>query len=214
MERIKRIDKLTLLDMFNNIPLYGGLSEGLAQMPVPDSIQIGKAYELPKILEEFTTSICYAQRLYLVRKEENDFGVILRAITGYFYTIVNKLPFDEDKALLFGKKVITCKVIELYPAAMQIIQFTNQMIENELKVLHREPSAMERAAGIEKLNVFAELTSLDFLRDAMKCTVSEVLLTPYNECLVRFMIAHETTKFQERYYELMKEENKPKTKFR
>ena len=200
--------------MFNNIGLYGGLSDGLVQLPAPDMLKIGKRYPLPKTLDEFTASICYAQRLYLVRKEENDFGVILRAITGYFYPIVNKLPFDEDKALLFGKLVITCKVIELYPAAMRLIEFTGEMVEKEYRLLHREPSKVEQAAGIEKLNVFAELTSLDFLRDAMKCTVPEVLLTPYNECLVRFMLAHETAKFQERYYELLKEDDKPKPKFR
>jgi hypothetical protein len=47
----------------------------------------------------------------------------------------------------------------------------------------------------------------------MKCTVPEVLLTPYNECLVRFMVAKETADFQERYFELMKENAQPKGKY-
>jgi hypothetical protein len=47
----------------------------------------------------------------------------------------------------------------------------------------------------------------------MKCTVPEVLLTPYNECLVRFMLAKETADYQERYFELMKEETKTKSKY-
>lgn len=73
---------------------------------------------------------------------------------------------------------------------------------------------MELAAGIEKLNIFSELTALDFLRDVMKITIAEVLLTPYKECLVRFMLAKETADFQERYYELMKEESQPKPKYK
>ena len=69
---------------------------------------------------------------------------------------------------------------------------------------------MELAAGIEKLNVFSDLTSLDFLRDAMKCTVPEVLLTPYNECLVRFMVAKEQADYQERYMNEMNNKTKAK----
>lgn len=67
------------------------------------------------------------------------------------------------------------------------------------------PSKKELAAGIEKLNPFAELSSLDFLRDNMKITMQEVMLTPYNECLVRFMMAKETMDYQERYYKLINE---------
>jgi hypothetical protein len=44
----------------------------------------------------------------------------------------------------------------------------------------------------------------------MKITIPEVLLTPYDECLVRFMAAKETADYQERYMELMTEEAKAK----
>jgi len=43
--------------------------------------------------------------------------------------------------------------------------------------------------------------------------VPEVLLTPYDECLVRFMIAKETADFQERYFKLMQEDSKRKSKY-
>jgi hypothetical protein len=96
---------------------------------------------------------------------------------------------------------------------MHLISLVGEMIEKEQKLLHREPSKQELAAGIEKLNVFSDLTSLDFLRDTMKCTVPEVLLTPYNECLVRFMIAHETNSYQERYFEEIQKSSNTKNKF-
>lgn len=87
------------------------------------------------------------------------------------------------------------------------------MADREKQLLHRTPSKMELAAGIEKLNIFSELNSIDFLRDVMKITVAEVLLTPYKECLVRFMIAKETEEYRERYFELMKEDMKVKSKY-
>jgi len=207
------IEKLTLKEMINNFSLYSGLPDGLAQLPLPDYLKInGKKLAIPKDLDGFTSNICYGQRLFLVRKEENDFGMILRTIDGYYYPLaVNK--WDEAKALLFGKKVLPLKIIDLYPVAMHLVNLTSEMIEREQKLLHREPTKMELAAGIEKLNVFSDLVALDFLRDAMKCTVPEVLLTPYKECLVRFMLAKETAEFQERHFELMKETSKPKSKY-
>ena len=215
MARITSIEKLTLKEMISNPHLYANLSSGLIQLPLPEYLQVGKKHLfIPKDLDGFTKNLCYGQRLFIVRKEENDFGIILRVIDGYYYSLFTNKVWDEDKALLFGNNVLTCKVKELYPVAMHLVTLTSELTEREQKLLHREPSKLEKAAGIDKLNLFSELTSLDFLRDAMKCTIQEVLLTPYNECLVRFMIAKETADFQERYYELIKEEGKPKSKYK
>ena len=200
--------------MMNDFHLYSGLPDGLVQLPVPDKLKMGrKRLPVPQTLEEFTSNLCYGQRLFMMRKEDNDFGVIVRILDGYYYTLKTGEKWDEDKALLFGKIVINLLAKDLYPTAMHLINLVAEMAERENKLLHREPSKVELAAGIEKLNVFSELTNLDFLRDAMKCTVPEVLLTPYDECLVRFMIAKETADFQERYFELMKEQSQPKSKY-
>ncbi len=215
MVRIKPLERLTLKDMINDLPLYFGLSEGLIQLPLPEFMSIGKKkLPIPETLEEFTKSICYGQRLFLVRKEDNDFGSILRVMDGFYYPLVTEKKWDEDNALLFGNKILTLLVKDLYPVAMYLITLVGEMIDREQKLLHREPTKLELAAGIEKLNVFSDLTSLDFLRDAMKCTVPEVLLTPYDECLVRFMLAKETAAFQERHYAEMKRESETKSKYK
>lgn len=214
MAQLKVIDKLSLKEMMLNMDIYRGLPEGLIQLPVTEQIKIkGKYYDVPKTIEEFTENICYGQRLFLARKEDNDFGIIIRVIDGYYYPVVTLKKWDEDKALLFGKIVLTCTVNEIYPAAMHLISLVSEMAEREQKLLYREPSKIELAAGIEKLNIFSELTNLDFLRDAMKCTIPEVLLTPYKECLVRFMVAKETNEYQEKYFELIKEQSEPKSKY-
>jgi hypothetical protein len=206
--------KLTLREMINDFQKYTLLPEGLIQLPVNDTIKIGrKKCRVPDNADELAKNICYGQRLFFGRKEDNDFGLILRVMDGYYYPIITCEKWDEDKALLFGKNILTCKVEEIYPVAMHLVKLIGEMIEKEQKMLYREPSKIEKAAGIEKLNVFSEMTSLDFLRDVMKCTVPEVLLTPYNECLVRFMIAKEQAEFQERYFDLMKKDVEPKSKY-
>lgn len=215
MAHVKSLEKLTLKEMLFNISFYSGLPGGLIQLPIPDSIIIkGQKIPIPKDMEEFTESLCYGQRIFLARKEDNDFGSILRVSDGYFYPLVTKKEWDENKALLFGKNVLLCRVKEIYPIAMHLVTLVGEMAEREQKLLHREPSKLEKAAGIDKLSVFSELTAIDFLRQVLNKTYDEVMLTSYNECLVRFMLAHETAMFQERHYELMKRESESKTKYK
>jgi len=187
------------------------LSDDLIQLPVPSSIRIkGKDYPVPETSDEFCRNLVYGQRLFIARKEDNDFGVILRVLDGYYYPIVTVNKWDDDRALLFGKYILNLSVIQIYPVAMHIVNLISEVADREQRLLHREPSKIELAAGIERLNPFTELLSLDFLRDAMKVTVPEVIQTPYKECLVRFLIAKEQADFQDRYIELIKEESKIK----
>ena len=106
------------------------------------------------------------------------------------------------------------KVVELYPVAMLLIEYMAVLIKRESRLLQRELSKTERAAGVERLSPFSALLSLDFLRDVMKITVPEVLLTPYNECLVRFMLHKEIENYRERYTDLLRIEAETKQKKR
>jgi hypothetical protein len=213
MERLKKIDKLTLKDMVINLRLYSALSDGLIKLPVPTQLVIKrKRFRIPDNMEEFTSNLCYGQRLFITRKEDNDFGTILRYIDGYYYPLYSDKKWDEELALLFGKEVLTCKVKDLYPTAMHLVALASEMIDREQTLLYREPSNLEKAAGIDKLNVFADLNSLHFLRDALKVPIPEVLLTPYNECLVLFMQAKEIFDYTERHQKLIREESERKSK--
>jgi len=215
MARIKNIEYLTLEDMANDLEAYSGLADGLIQLPCPPRLIIRfMSYRIPETMEEMARNICYGQRLFLAREEENDIGLIIRKISGYYYPIVTSEKWDEERILLFKKKVVNCKAKELYPVAMHFVTLINEIAEKEKVLLYREPSKVELAAGIDKLNIFSELNSLDFLRDAMKCTVPEVLLTPYNECLVRFMNAKELADYQDRYFKLQREQSEAKSKYK
>ena len=217
MAHIKPINKVTFSDWMNKPELYDGITEGLAELPLPEYLRINrKNYAIPGDVNEFTSKICYGQRMFLSVSEPNDFGVILRLTDGYYYPIVTGKKWDGENALLFGKNILTCTIKDLYPVSMHLATLFKEMADRELQLLQREPSKMELAAGIEKLSVYSDLNALDFLRDAMKIPVSEVLLTPYNECLVRFMNAKEILEYQERYQqiqlEVMKSKKKPYAK--
>ena len=206
MARIKPIRKLRLIDMIRNDILYAGVAEGLSSLPVPESIKIGrKRYFIPLNLDEFADSIVYGQRLYFSREEPNDFAIILRLLAGYYFPIVKKKAFNESGVAVFTKNILNCKAKEAYPTTMHMINLIGQLADREKKLLDREPSKIELAAGIEKLAPFAEIDALDFLSDSMKVSTSEVLLSPYNECLVRFMKAKASAEYQERFIKLSQE---------
>jgi hypothetical protein len=167
-------------------------------------------YAFPGSYEELANNICYGQRLYLVNEEPNDIGLILRLVAGYYYPIVKKAKWDDQKALLFGKIVLNCRVKDLYPLAAYMAGLVNEIAIREAKLLNREPSKLELAAGIDKLAVYSDLSAIDFLRQSLGKTEDEVMLTPYNECLVRFMQAKEVNAYHERYVKLSQEETKRK----
>lgn len=213
MAQIIPIEKLTLRQMIKHQPTYDRLSDGLIELPVPEKIFIGyQEHPVPQNLEDFSDKICYAQRLFLVRPEKDDYGIILRTMDGFYYPIHTGKKWDDDKALRFGKKILTLKVINLYPVALFLINLLGELVTREQTLLHREPTKQEKAAGINKLSIFSELNAIDFLRSAMNKTEEEVMLTPYNECLVRFMMAKEQAAYQERYYEILREESEAKIK--
>lgn len=207
---MERLERITLKQMITDAK-YFGLSDGLKQLPLPEKLKIKrKSYDIPEDLETFSDSICYGQRLFLSEEETNDFGAILRMIDGYYYPIVTKMLWNENNALLFGKLVLTLSVIHLYPVAMHLITLMADLISREIKLLHREPTKQERAAGIDKLAIFTDLSALDFLRQSLNKTEEEVLLTPYNDCLVRFMLAKEQNAYMERLNKVYQDEAKSK----
>jgi hypothetical protein len=205
MARLKNISDIKLADMLYD-PKYSGLADGLKEFPLPDTILInGYYYAVPSDYNTFTAAICYGQRLYMAQPEMDDISLILRIVAGYYYPIVTGIKFNSDNALVFGKEILNLQVINLYPVAVHLISLTNEMIAMEQKLLFREPSKVEQAAGIEKLNVYSELSAIDFLSGVFKISLADVLHEPYNECLVRFMQAKAISEYQERFYQLSKE---------
>jgi hypothetical protein len=201
------IDKLTLRQMIKNKD-YHSLSDGLIKLPIPDKIRMGKLFDIPKDLESFAGSICYGQKLFLAVKELDDFGIIIRMMDGYYYPIVSGDIWDDDYALEFGREILDCKLTEVYPVANHLIKLLAELIEREVNLLQRQPSQQEISAGIDKLNKFAELTSIKYLQSSLGKTEEQVMLTPYNDCLVEFMLAKEQNDYNERLFKIQHPEIK------
>ncbi len=208
-----KLKKIKVIHLLFYPEQLGDLADDLIKLPPPESIRIGRRQlPVPKDADEFTDNICYGQRLYFSKEEPSDVALILRFTIGYFYPLYKKAKWNEERSTEIVKKVLNCTLVEIYPTVMHLINLTSEVAEREQKLLHREPSRIERAAGIERLSVFSELSSLDFLCKTMNITSDQALLLSYNECLVRFMMQKEITEYQERYMDLLRIESEAKYK--
>jgi hypothetical protein len=209
--KVVPLSKLTLRRFAMEQERYAGLAEGLSQLPVPPFVRIGrKVFAVPSTVEEFCDTVCYGQVMYFKQREGFDVGIILRYVAGYFYPQYTQTGWDEKGALQFGAKILSLNVKELYPVSKHLVALMEQLVTQESKLLQRTPSRQEQAAGIERLGKFADLTSLLFLQDSFNCTEAEVMRQPYNDCLVRFMLAKEQAAFAERLTEVYRQDSKPK----
>jgi len=211
--RVVGVDKLTLYRMTAEPQRYSGLAEGLKDLPVPLTLKVGRqVLPVPQDLDTLCGNITYGQRMWFAEQEQWDTGLIVRLLAGYYQPLYTKMPWQETAALLFRNKVIHLLAKDVYPIANHFTQLMEQLVERERKLLHRTPTAEEKAAGIERLTRFADLTAVLFLQDSFKCTVDAVMGLPYNDCLVRFMLAKEQGEYQDRLTAVYREKNKSKYK--
>lgn len=211
--RLVSINKLRLGTYAIEPHRYAGLAEGLKALPVPERMWLGgKWFAVPKDMDEVCNNITYGQRMYLTESEGIDVGIILRLVAGYYYPQYTRRAWNEKEALKFGAIVLNSLVKDLYPVATHLTTIMEQLIERERKLLHRTPSKQETAAGIKRLGMFADLTAVIFLQESFNCTAEQVMLAPYNDCLVRFMLAKEQAAYADRLNEVYKREAQNKSK--
>lgn len=205
--RVTGVERLTLWQMLLEPAKYGGIAAGLATLPTPDVIRIGRrCLPVPQDLEQFAAQLRYGQRLYLATEESFDVQLIMRYVGGYFQPLYDEAPFDERRLLTFQRKVLSSPVKVLYPVAQHLVNLMSELAEREHKLLYREPTKQEKAAGIDRLTRFASLTSLLFLQESFHATEAEVMLLPYDDCLVRFMLAKEQNAYSERLTEIYRKQ--------
>jgi len=173
------LDKITPFDILIEPLKYAGLAEGLINLPVPETITIDKnVLNVPKDMPELAKNICYGQKLFMTTSEDIDLGIILRVIEGYYFTQVRG-TWNESESIEFGATIILLPAVILYPVANHINNLLKELISREDKLLSRDPSPEEKAAGIEKLSKFAELSAMNFLIEQFRETQEQVLLRPY-----------------------------------
>jgi len=208
---LRKISRLDLGTMISEPLRYDGLREGLASLPLPELLTIrGKKLTIPTNLNDFCDNVTYGQKIFFQRPEENEYGIVLRFISGYFYPLFSGKEWDENRALKFGSFVLRSKVLEVYPVALHLVTLMGQLAEREVKLLERKPTSEERQAGIDKLSLFSDLSSILFLQESFRCSWDEVLGKPYNDCLVRFMYQKEQNAYAERLSEIYRKQQSKK----
>jgi hypothetical protein len=212
--KIVPAEHLTLGQLLAQPHRYGALVEDFCKLTLPAAISIkGTYYPVPLTLKQFSRHLCYGQRLFLATREPHDIGYALRYLDGYYYPMCTGKPWNEAAALSFGRNVLNCKAKDVFPVAQHLITLMDELITREKKHLFREPSKLEKAAGVERLAPFAALTNLIFLMDSFKLPEAAVMLLPYDDCLVRFMLQKEQQAYSERLMELQNEDSK-KSRFK
>jgi hypothetical protein len=208
MENVIPLKYLQLKHIIKHPERYLSLLDDLVNLPSPQLISIGMLkLPVPQSLDELTDTICYGQRLYLVDKCKSDIETIIHSVIGYYYPLTG-YKWNMDKAHL---NLNHCFATELFPAGFQILRLMGDLVERERKLLNRKIKPEEAQAGIERLNKFAELSAIDYLRASKNLkTDEEVMLLPYAECLVRFLKEKEEQGFRERLQEIYESKNKKK----
>jgi hypothetical protein len=208
--RIVPINKLTLWHLVFEPAKYTRFVEGFALLPLPEHLHVGRRrLTIPAGLEDFAGNLTYGQKLYLMTEEPFDTGIIMRYVAGYFYSEYTGKPWSETGALQFSRKILYSQLKDLYPVAIHLVNLMGELVDREKTLLHRAPTADERAAGVENLNRFSELTAMLFLMDSFRATEEQVLAKPYEDCLVRFMLAKEQNAYAQRLIEVQRR-NAPK----
>lgn len=211
--RVKMPHELRLKDVALYRFRYEGLTDGLSRLPVPDSIKIGRRrYWVPQTMEQFSDTITYGQKMYFGRGGDDDIELAFRYICGYYMPLVTDQPWDEKNIIAFRKNIVNSFAIEVFPVALHLITLMAQLVERELKLLKREPTKQEKAAGIERMGKFAELMAVMFLTESFNCSENELMQKSYGDCLVRFMLQHEQNAFAERLANVYQKENESKIK--
>jgi hypothetical protein len=211
MEIIIPIEQLTLKQIVKHQDRYSSLIDDLANLPCPGEIRIGlKYFHVPQDINELTETICFGQRLFLAEKTHDDLETIIHTIIGYYYPYIFKY-WDRDKTKKVLPKIYNCNAVELFPAGYQILKLTGELIEREKKLLYRKIKSEEIQAGIDKLNKYSDIASIDFLREKKHLiNDNEIMLLPYSECLVRFMKEKEEQEYAERLREVYEAKSKIK----
>lgn len=181
------------------------LCSQLAQLPLPNTFRIGfKSYSIPSNIDQLKTNICWGQRLFMTSQANNDFETFVYLTACFYQPIVDKKQYDDILAIRFYKRLLRCKMIELYPITMHLYGLLNQIIEIENKTLSTKITKEMRAAEVDRLSKFSEFNVLKKLANETGCKLENAHLTSYNIAFTILWESKEHDEFVERYNEILK----------
>lgn len=133
----------------------------------------------------------------------SDLEAMLIYVSGYYQPIVTKKKYSEERTIDFFKKVVHLNVKELYPVCGKLMRLFEETISIEEKKLNSTPDQTKRAAGIERLGLFSELSIMEMIAEKTRLPIYEVPTIEYNLVFSFLLKEKEMNDFQERYNELI-----------
>ena len=173
------------------------------------SIRIGfKRLQVPLTMDEFRSRITWGQRLFFSREPIDYIDGVFRLFCGWFYPILTGKEFDETKCLTISGKALNCNVDELLPFVTHMSTMIGAMLSEEERLTGGSVDKTWIAAGGEKLNKYGDKVTLDFLVPKLSIMYgkqvghSDVMASPYADCLVQLMERKEFNEVENEYREL------------
>lgn len=202
-----KVNRLTLRGLTRMSRKYNVsiLCKQLTYLPTPEYIRIGfHLYKAPLDVIEFSGNLTWGQRLFMATNIETDIESFLYFTACYCQGLKSN-HYDEAKIFGLFKKMQSCKLKELYPYTVKLVELFEQLIRNEKDKLYRPMDKKMLAAEVERLNIFSEFQTLEYLANRYKCKrIEDALNIPYDMALTMLYEKKESEMFQERYNEILK----------
>lgn len=202
---LKHLTLRRLLILAARGPVYK-ITDFLVTLPPPSRLRIGcRMRHVPRYYTEVLSVITYAQKRFLEQQPQNDLDLVLRMFSGWYYTIVTGKPFDEASALAFGRKAERCNIDQLYPACAHLARLVSEINKLEEQLLANEADSTWIAAGGNALAPYAPQLTVEFLANRLKCSLEEVHVKPYAECLAVLSERATSAKIEKNFHRLQQE---------
>jgi len=180
------------------------LQKQLSELACPNEIRIGlKYYPVPLTVNEFKSNLCWGQRLMMNTVHTSDFESFLFYFANYYQPIVTKKPHSEKAVMAFYKKIVNCHVEEIYPVLTKLVNHYLELVQIEARKLSSPPDKKLRAAEIDRLKPFNDLSILELVSNKCKVRLDEAHLQPYNVVFALLWYEKEQQEFQKRYNEII-----------
>lgn len=204
MKYIHHIDYLTLRGLLK-MPQREVLIQQLSELACPEFLRIGlRYYKVPTNVHEFRDSLCWGQRLMMATPHTYDHESMLYFVANYFYPGGHS-PEGVQK---FYPKLFNSFAKDIYPVLVRLVSLFEQTIEIEEKKLTGFVSPEMRAADIDKLKAFTDLSILQMIAEKTGCKLKDAHLEGYNTVFALLLQEKETADFARRYEQILKRHDK------
>ncbi len=129
---------------------------------------------------------------------------------GQMIDLRHEIPNQDDYQValsvgrvMTGQDVSGWPYIDYLPYMLRVLQYVNNSIKNEEKKLKYTPTADEKAAGIDRLNVFKEWGVVDSIAQRMHILHEQVYNLKYTDCFLMQWKDLELSKFERKYAKII-----------